>query len=148
MRLPELVPEVIRLDGDLLWREEYWGDATRTRDFYKTWLRLAAAIAENGRSLVFCGVVTPNQWEPVGERERLGDIHYVALVCAPDVHAERLQARGPAFQDDRIPKYLNHNRWLQENAASTDPPMDVIDTTSQSPNETAAALAAWIRSRL
>jgi hypothetical protein len=145
---PQLVPEVIRLDGDLLWSNEYFDDPASVRRFYGTWLRVAAALAENGRSRVFCGAVAPDQWEPLPERALVGDIHYLALVCDPEIHERRLRERGPGSQDHRFPSFLSHNRWLRDNAASTDPPMAVVDTTSQAPEETADAIAAWIHRRL
>lgn len=147
-RLIQLVPEVIRLDGDLLWSNEYFDDPARIGGFYASWLRVAAAISENGRSLVFCGVVSPDRWEPLPERALIGEIHYLALICDPDVHERRLKGRGPGSQDHRFPDFLSHNRWLRENAGSTTPPMDVLDTTDQAPGETAEAIAAWIRERL
>ena len=55
---------------------------------------------------------------------------------------------GLGSQDHRIPDFLNHNRWLRENASTTEPPMDVIDSTHQTPEETTEAVAAWIRSKL
>ena len=115
--------------------------------FYATWLNIAAAIAENGVSLVFSGVVMPSNWEPLPERELLGDIHYLALVCRPDVHEVRFRARGLGLQDHRIPDFLNHNRWLRR-TSTTEPPMDVIDSTHQTPEEMTEAVAAWIRSKL
>jgi predicted kinase len=147
-RLPELVPDVIRLDGDLLWSQEYFDQPESTTRFYGTWLNMAAAIAENGRSLIFCGVVMPSSWEELAERERVGEIHYLALVCDPDVHEQRLRGRGPGSQDHRFPNFLNHNEWLRANASTTEPPMTVIDTTLQTPEETTEAVAAWIRERL
>jgi hypothetical protein len=146
--LPQLVPEVIRLDGDLLWSNEYFEDPAKVGRFYGTWLRFAAAIAENGRSLVFCGAVAPDQWEPLPERALLGDIHYLALVCDPAIHERRLRQRDTGSQDHRFPDFVSHNRWLRERAGSTEPPMQTVDTTRQSPAETAEAIAAWIRERL
>lgn len=148
LRLPQLLPALIRLDGDLLWRHEYFDDAESLTRFWATWLNVAAAIGENGRSLVFCGPVWPSSWEPLPERERVGDIHYLALVCDPDVHEERLRGRGVGSQDHRFPHFLSHNRWLREHAGTTEPPMDVIDSTHQTPDETTDAVAAWIRSKL
>jgi hypothetical protein len=147
-RLPELVPEVLRLDGDLLWRQEYFDDPESIGLFHATWLNVAAAVAENGHSLVYCGVVMPSSWEPLPEREQIGEIHYLALVCDPELHEERLRGRGPGSEDHRFPNFLSHNRWLRENARTTDPPMHVIDTTHQTPDETTDAVAAWIRERL
>jgi hypothetical protein len=59
--LPEVVPEVLRLDGDLLWSNEFFDRPDSITRFYATWLNIAAAIAENGFSLVFCGAVAPHQ---------------------------------------------------------------------------------------
>jgi hypothetical protein len=147
-RLHELVPEVLRLDSDLLWSNEYFDRPDDITRFYATWLNIAAAIAENGVSLVFSGAVAPPNWEPLPERGRVGDIYDLALGSEPEVHEARLRGRGPGSQDHRIPHFLNHNRWLRENASRTEPPMDVIDSTHQTPDETTEAIAAWIRPRL
>jgi hypothetical protein len=146
--LPHLVPEIIRLDGDLLWSNDYFEDPESIARFYGTWLRLAAAISENGRSMVFCGAVSPDHWESLPERALVGEVHYLALVCEPEVHERRLRSRGPGSQDHRFGDFLNHNRWLREHAGTTTPPMEVIDSTRQVPAETAEAIAAWVRERL
>jgi hypothetical protein len=146
--LPDLIPEVLRLDGDLLWDNDYFDRPGAIDDFYARWLNIAAAIAENGRSLVFCGVVMPDRWESLPQRSLVGPIHYLALVCDPEVHEGRLRGRGPGSQDHRFPDFLAHNRWLREHARTTHPPMDVIDSTHQLPDETEAVVARWIRERL
>jgi hypothetical protein len=40
------------------------------------------------------------------------------------------------------------NEWLKRNGATTDPPLTLLDTTEADPDETAAAVAEWVRARL
>ena len=148
MFLPRLLPECVRLDGDVLWRQEYYGSETATADYYGTWLRLAIEVAQSGRPLVFAGAVVPMSWEEVDVRPYITEIHYLALVCDPDVHEARLRGRGAdPSKDAYFEPSLEFNRWLVGNAASTTPPMSVLDTTALDPRETAEAIAVWVRSR-
>jgi hypothetical protein len=43
---------------------------------------------------------------------------------------------------------LAFNRWVQDNAAATTPPMALLDTTGRSLQETAAAVRAWAVQRV
>ncbi|HKI24638.1 MAG TPA: hypothetical protein VKA24_14600 [Gaiellaceae bacterium] len=79
-RLPELVPEVLRLDGDLLWSNEYFDRPESITRFYATWLNVAAAIAENGVSLVFCGAVARVELG-AASRARAGRRHSLPRAC-------------------------------------------------------------------
>lgn len=54
---------------------------------------------------------------------------------------------GTGSQDRRFPDFLSHNRWLRE-TGSTEPPLDVVDTTDPSARGDSEAIAAWIRERL
>ena len=147
--LTSLVPECVRLDGDLLWRHEYYGVPEEEAAYYETWLRLAVELAQHGRPLVFCGAVLPIRWENSPLRAYASRIHYLALVCDPDVHERRLRGRGPGSHDDVYAEpSLRFNEWLRDNAASTDPPMELLDTTALEPAETTDAIAAWVRARL
>ncbi|MFL6016347.1 MAG: hypothetical protein ACJ74V_02290 [Gaiellaceae bacterium] len=84
------------------------------------------------------------------ERAWFSDIHYLALVCDDATLAERL-GRRPAWRGathERIAEMQRFNRWLLANAASTVPPMTLLDTSDAEPPETVAAVAAWVRERL
>jgi len=110
---------------------------------------MAVELHQFGRPLVFSGVVAPERWEPLPLRAYVTTIYYLALVCDPEVHEERLRGRGPGSMDDYyFPRVLSHNRWLLANAATTTPAIDVLDTTQLGPHETALAVADSVRDRL
>lgn len=145
-----LGPEVIVLEQDLLWVDGLRDPADEHAAFRRTWLRLIATINQNGRPVVLCGTVAPPEFEQRPERVLLGDVHYLALTCDPDVLARRLRAR-PAWREWdelRIEEMLEFNDWIKGNAATTAPPMDLRDTTTERVEDTADAVAAWVRARL
>jgi hypothetical protein len=43
---------------------------------------------------------------------------------------------------------LRFNRWFQDNAATTAPPMTLLDTSRLTPAESVARTAAWVREQL
>jgi hypothetical protein len=99
---------------------------------------------------VLCGTVVPPQFENRPERALFAGTHYLALVCADDVLRTRLRAR-PAWREwtePRITEMLAFNHWTRTNAAGTDPPMTLLDTTTGPIAGTAAHVATWVRDRL
>jgi broad-specificity NMP kinase len=146
--LPRLLPDYVSLDGDILWRDEYLGSDEGGAYYYRTWLRMAINVAQNGRPLIFAGAVLPERWEPSPLRPYVTAIHYLALVADPDVHEARLRGRGVRPQDaSNVEPSLYFNRWLLENAETTTPPMTLLDTTHLDPSETAERIAAWVNRR-
>ncbi len=145
------VPAAVLLDVDILWRPEFDTPATQYRDFFETWLRVSKNIAQAGRPVVLfgagCGV--PANLEPCVERRYFSAIHYLALVCADDTLAARLQAR-PAWRGAHAPEYLTEhlrfNQWFQAYAGQ--PPITRLDTTAATVAETAQQVAAWIGERV
>jgi hypothetical protein len=43
---------------------------------------------------------------------------------------------------------IEFNHWVKHNAATTTPPMQLLDTTHATPEDTADKVAAWVRNRL
>lgn len=145
-----LADQVVVLEQDLLWIDALRNPADDYALFRQSWLRLAATINQSGRPVVLCGTVVPPQFEKRPERVLFSDTHYLALVCADEVLRTRLRAR-PAWREwdePRIAEMLAFNEWTRANAATTQPPMALLDTTSRSIPDTAADVAAWIRDRL
>jgi len=141
-RLWKTLPECVTLDGDSLWRSEFWAD--RGEWFYGAWLRVAANVQQNGRPVVLCTAAMPAVWDVLPERALFNDVHALALVCDEDVLRTRLEARRPfgartpeTFLEDT----LNFNRWLREHVES-------VDTSSADPEQTSAQVAEWVRARL
>ena len=60
--------------------------------------------------------------------------------------ASRLRGR-PAWRrtsdDEYIARHVAFNRWLKENALSTEPPMTLLDTTEITVDETVERLLLW-----
>jgi broad-specificity NMP kinase len=143
--------EAVLIESDLLWREEFNTPEDGYNDYCRLWLRLAAHISQSGRpvALFGAGFAVPHSVEPLPERGLFSAVHYLGLTCEDDALTARLRAR-PAWRnttDELIGEHVKFNHWLKENAATTSPPVTLIDTTADSPEETAARVAAWIRER-
>jgi hypothetical protein len=118
---------------------------------YAYCLRVAVALSQGGRPVVFRGANNPDRWHGSPLTTYFTGIHYLALHADPAVHERRLRTRElpddvslqPAFAD-----FLNHNRWIREHAEHTDPPMTLLDVTILPPGEAATDVAAWVRARL
>jgi broad-specificity NMP kinase len=140
-----LADACVVVEQDLLWvgaLRDPTGDSTAFRE---TWLRLAASLNQSGRPVVLCGTVAPPQFEQLPERVLFDEIHYLALVCEPDVLRARLRAR-PAWRgwdEPRIEEMLEFAEWIR--TARTDPPMTLLDTTNQPVTETADVVERWVR---
>jgi hypothetical protein len=143
--------EAVVIEGDLLWRREFDTPEDGYNGYCRLWLRLAAHISQSGRpvALFGAGFAVPHGVEPLPERRLFSAAHYLGLVCDDEVLAARLRAR-PTWRnttDELIGEHVKFNHWLKEHAATTDPPVTLIDTTSAPVAETAALAAAWIRER-
>jgi broad-specificity NMP kinase len=146
----ELDDRVVVVEQDVLWTAGLQDPADDFRQFRSTWLRMAGMIHQSGRPVVLAGTVAPAQLEHRPERVFVGDIHYLALVCEPDVLAPRLRAR-PAWRgwdERRIAETLEFNDWLRDHGPGLDPPVELLDTTARPLADTVAAVADWVRGRL
>jgi broad-specificity NMP kinase len=146
----ELGADAVVLEQDLLWIGALRDSTGDSAAFRRTWLRLAAAVAQNGRPVVLCGTVTPPQFECWPERALFAAVHYLALTCAPGALAERLRARPAwrAWDEPRIAETLEFDEWIRAEAVRTRPPMTLLDTTGTTPAAVAARVAAWVRAGL
>ena len=146
------VTEAVVFETDLLWRREFNTPSDGYLEYFSLWLRLASHVAQSGRPAVLfgAGFAVPHSVEPLAERSLFSAVHYLALVCADDVLAARLRRR-PKWRDEDeklIAEHLKLNRWLKENAATTTPPVTLLDTSRDAPAETAARVAAWIKEKV
>lgn len=143
-----LADACVVVEQDLLWVGALRDPTGDSAAFRLTWLRLAASLQQSGRPVVLCGTVAPPQFENWPERVLFSDIHYLALVCDPDVLRARLRAR-PAWRgwdEARIDEMLDFAEWVR--TAETEPPMTRLDTTTATVTETADVIEAWVRARL
>jgi len=146
------INEAVVFETDLLWRREFNTPSDGYLEYFSLWLRLAAHVAQSGRPAVLfgAGFAVPHSVEPLPERRLFTDVHYLALVCDDDVLAARLRRR-PKWKDDDeklIAEHLDFNRWLKEHAATTTPPVTLLDTSHDTPEETAARVAEWIKEQV
>lgn len=141
--------EVMLLDGDILWRQEFNQPDNQYRDLFETWLRLGKNIGQSGRPLVLVNAgAIPANIEPCVERRYFSAVHYLALVCDNAALAQRLRERPQwrlSGDDTFIAGQIAFNGWLRANAGQTEPPITLLDTTDVVVEETAAAVAEWIQ---
>lgn len=137
--------QAILLDIDILWRPEFNTPETNYRDFCETWLRMCKNISQSGRPVVLfgAGVGVPENLEHCIERRYFSDIHYLGLVCADEMLAERLRQR-PAWRGTQAPAYIEEsirfNNWFKTHYAVD----NLIDTTNISLEQSAQQAVAWI----
>jgi len=137
----ELGGRAVVLEQDVLWTGGLRDPADDFRLFRSTWLRMVGMIHQSGRPVVLCGTVVPAQFERCPQRVFVGDIHYLGLVCEPDVLRRRLRSR-PAWRgwdERRIEEMLAFADRLRRAGE-----VELLDTTGRPPEETARAVAAWV----
>jgi AAA domain len=144
--------EAVVIEADLLWRREFDTPEDGYREYSRLWLRLAAHISQSGKpvALFGAGFAVPHGVEPLPERRLFSAVHYLGLVCDDRVLVSRLRAR-PSWRnttDELIHEHVKFNHWLREYAATTEPPVTLIDTTSAAVPVTAALVASWVRGRV
>lgn len=141
--------EAVLIESDLLWRREFNTPDDGYYNYFRLWLRLAGNISQSGCpvALFGAGFAVPHNVEPLPERRFFSTLHYLGLTCDDDALAARIRAR-PSWRnssDELVAAHVKFNHWLKENAATTSPPVTLIDTTRDAVEETAARVASWIR---
>ncbi len=151
LHLPAALPECVALESDILWRSEFATPEDNYRSYRNLCLRVAKNVAQGGRPVVLCGTALPEQFELCPERRYFTALHYLALVCDDEFLATRLRAR-PAWRgaggDEFVTNMTTFNEWIKVNAATTQPPMTLLDTTAISVEQSVAQVAAWVRAHL
>ncbi len=151
LRLVELLTECVVLESDILWRAEFDTPDDDYLAYRDLWLRVAKNIGQAGRPVVLCGTAVPAQFEACPERRYFIALHYLALVCDERVLRERLRTR-PAWRqssgEEFVERMARFNRWLQDHAGQTEPPMTLLDTSDLSVEDTVDRVASWVRDRL
>ena len=139
--------DLVVLESDILWRDEFNQPATKYRDYREMWLRVCKNISQAGKPVMLCGTGLPDQFEQCIERRYFSDIHYLALVCDEDVLVSRLKKR-PGWRGfdahERITEQVAFTGWLKEKARSTKPPMSLLDITELTIDESAAGVMRWV----
>jgi hypothetical protein len=149
--LPNVLPECVVLEMDILWRREFDRPEDDYADFRNTWLRLAKNVGQAGQPVVLGGTVVPGSFERCPEYRYIAGVRYLALVCEDDVLASRLRAR-PSWRkssdSEFVERMVAFNRWLRENASTTQPRVELLDTSALTIEETVDQTASWIRREL
>ncbi|MFN2269671.1 MAG: AAA family ATPase [Anaerolineae bacterium] len=143
----------VPLDSDILWRPEFNQPEDDYRQFFEVWLRLSKNISQSGRPVVLfgSGLTVPENVEPCVERRYFSAVHYLALTCDDEVIVERLQAR-PAWRKCGDPEFIDthvkFNQWFKEKASTLEPPVELLDTTGMSIEETSGRVARWVDAKI
>ncbi|SRR5579883_63966 len=151
LALVPILKECVVLESDILWGIIPTTAEDNYRSYRNAWLRLAKNIGQAGRPVVLCGSAIPEQFETCPERRYFSTLHYLALVCEEETLIERLKQRlawRKSSSAEALERMAQFNRWLQEHASTTQPPMTLYNTTNRSISETAEDIAQWIRQRL
>ncbi|WP_370932360.1 AAA family ATPase [Amycolatopsis sp. cg13] len=138
-----LAGEAVVLEQDVLWTGALRDDEPGNPAFRGAWLRMAAMLHQNGRPVVLCGTVAPQELEPLPERVFFSDVHYLALVADNETLRRRLRAR-PAWREwdePRIEEMLEFNLWIRGQVES-------IDTTDAPLDDVVTAVEKWVRARI
>jgi len=149
LKLAARMKDVVVMDSDILPHSEFDQPETNYREYRETWLRVCKYISQAGKPVVLCGVGEPTQFEQCTERRYFSELHYLALICDDQTHAARLKNRpmwNGASRDEFIKEQVSFNRWLVDNARTTEPPMTLLDTSELTLDETQDKVARWIRS--
>ena len=143
--------DVVVMESDILWQQEFNQPETDYRRYRETWLRVSKNISQAGKPVVLCGAAVPEQFEQCVERRYFSDIHYLALVCEDEVLACRLRSR-PAWRgssaEEYIKEHVSFNRWLKANASTTKPAMLLLDTSEITVDQSVEAVEHWIQNCL
>lgn len=150
-RLPERLPECVVLEMDILWAASFDTPSDNYAAFRDAWLRIAKNVGQGGRPVVLGGIATPGDFEERPERRYFAQLHYLALVVEEAELIRRLRDR-PVWRNSASPEYVARavqlNAWLKENAATSPPLVDLLDTTGVPVGETVGQVAAWVRAKL
>lgn len=150
-RLARECEAVVALDMDILWRPEFDTPADNYREFFETWLNVAANIAQSGRpvALFGAGAGVPGNIEPCRRRRYFTAVHYLALVCDEGALAERL-LRRPAWRQAQATGFIEgqqrFNQWFKTHSQAT-PPIVLVDTTYADEDAAASQVLAWINDK-
>jgi hypothetical protein len=94
-------------------------------------------VAQCGLPTVLLGPFIPGHLDGLASRRWVGDIYYLLLDCPDDLRRNRIEARPPWRQRD-IEEQTAFARWLRSHIP------DRVDTSYRTPEDAAAAVAAWV----
>ena len=139
--------DLVVMESDILWSDQFNQPERNYRNYREMWLRVCKNISQAGKPVILIGVGEPTQFELCVERRYFSKIYYLALVCNDDVLVSHLKNR-PAWRatsgDEFIQRQVTFNHWLKDNAPKSQPPMDLLDTSELTPEQTAEDVLRWV----
>ena len=109
--------------------------------FRDAWLAVAHGVAQSGMPTVLLGPFIPEHLRDLPSRRWIGDIRFIVLDCPDELRRERISAR-PRWRMRDTDEQVEFGRWLRRNIP------DRVDTSTGTPEDTAAAIAAWVGRQL
>ena len=122
-------------------------DSLTIMTMFKDWLVLGAQVAQGGRYLVLPSFARPDELDLLPERDWVGEIHWLALVCDADVLAGRLQSRRKSrtIDDEELRGLIGINNEIRA-IANTEPHVTMLDTSTMTLLEVVGAAVTLIDS--
>lgn len=137
--------DYIVLDSDILWQEVFDTPQDNYRNFREVWLNMCAGISQIGLPVVLCGCGVPEQFECCEARKYFSQIHYLAIVSRGEVLEERMRT-GRQIEDAAwLKSSADFNEWLRLNGKDTTPPIEILDNSELTAEQTAERIDGWIR---
>jgi hypothetical protein len=106
--------------------------------FRDAWLSVAHGLAQGHRSTVLLGPWMPDGVETSPSRRWIGPTRFAVLDCSDEQRRARLTQR-PSWREHAIDRHLGFAAHLRRTISP------VLDTTSDTPEQTAQRVAAWVR---
>ena len=138
----------IVMESDILWNEVYNTPEDGYKTYRELWMKLCYNISQIGLPVVLCGCAIPEQFENSKERDKFSDIHYLAVVCDSNVLEERMVKGRKVTDKNWIKSSIEFNDWLKVNALKTTPPIQLLDTSTITVEESSVYVDNWIMSYL
>lgn len=105
--------------------------------FLDAWLAVAHGAAQSGMPTVLLGPFIPDHLRDLPARRWIGDIRFCALDCPDEVRRARIAGR-PAWRSRDAEEQVEFGRALRRIIP------DRFDTSTGTPEDTAAAIGTWI----
>lgn len=148
--LRRILPEFVVFDGEAIdfWRFD--GAASDYSSLYNQWLKVVHQIALHGQRVICVATAVPEQIDACTFRHYFSTIRYLGLVRPDAVQRARLLAR-PAWRRAGLPEFIaqacGFSRLLEQLEQGRTPMLTLVDTATQTKEQSAARIAAWARGR-
>lgn len=139
------VSDRVLVDTELFFnlREDWKTPADEFAAFKSFCLSVAFDIGQAGLPVMLMGATRPVSNERLPERKYFAETKYLALVADDADIERRLCARG-WFPEQLIRFEVAYNGWLRDEGPKDSPPVEIIDSSSQSAEETADDVMRWL----